>query len=217
MFEKQTSARRMHWTYKFLLSWSEGRSVDGLWVGAWRRNSDLSRVEDALRIIKQHSPLHYSRVVRDLKRVWVYVLIGVWAEYDSSVDACVLDERHVANSSVERIASTIVHEATHARLERLGIKYKEELRSRIETICFRRELAFVSKLPNGSELQDDLLRSVEWYGANNEWFSDTSFRDRDKQGAADMLRYVEAPEWFIRTAPTVRAIVSRIRSLFRVA
>ena len=45
-----------------------------------------------------------------------------------------LDERFLANpeTSVEMIASTIVHEATHAKLERLGVSYAEDRRARIE-------------------------------------------------------------------------------------
>jgi hypothetical protein len=212
---KQTVASRPHWTYRLLLSWSEGREIDGLWAGSWRKGPDLDRIAKALALIKQHSPVHYGRVIRDLKRVWVYVLVGGMAEYDSSLDACLLDERYVANSTIERIASTIIHEATHARLERLGLTYKEELRSRIETICFRRELAFVAKLPNGSELQDELVRSVEWYGANNEWFSDANFRVRYSQESAEAFRYVEMPKWIIRATPTMRPIISAIRRLYQ--
>jgi hypothetical protein len=71
-------------------------------------------------------------------------------EYKRSLKACILDERYLADSatSVGEIASTIVYEATHARLERYGIGYKEELRGRIEAICFRRELAFAVRLPD---------------------------------------------------------------------
>jgi len=215
MQSSRRRASRSHWTYKFLLSWSKGRNIDGLWLGSWCDGPDLERVEKALDLIKQYSPVHYCRVVRDLKRVWVYVLSGGSAEYERSLDACLLDERYVANSTVERIASSIIHEATHARLERLGIKYKEELRSRIEIICFRRELAFIAKLPNTSELKDELVRSVEWYGANNEWFSDANFHDRDSQGSVEALRYVEMPEWVIRAAPLTRSIISGVRRLYR--
>ena len=59
-----------------------------------------------------------------------------------------LDERFVTNpeTTIERIASVIVHEATHARMERCGIGYAEDQRARIETVCFRRELAFAVRL-----------------------------------------------------------------------
>jgi hypothetical protein len=214
MPKQQTKAPRPRFFDKIQLAWSTARYVDGIWVGSWRTPSDLRRVEDALLLIKQYSPLQYSRVMRDLSRIWVFVLTDGGAQYDHSLKACMLDERDVANSTVERIASTIIHEATHARLERLGVEYKEALRSRIEIICFRRQLAFVVKLANSAELQEELVRSIEWYGANNDWFSDTNFRDRDTQGSVRMLDYMEAPEWFIRIAPKVRSVISGVRRFY---
>jgi hypothetical protein len=198
-----------------MLSWSEGRYLDGLWVGAWRSKSDVDRVEQALHLIKQTSPVHYNRVTRDLKRVWVYVLRGYGAVYENALNACMIDERYVANSTLERIASTIIHEATHARLEARGIVYEESLRSRIEAICLRRELAFVATLPNNTELHDELVRSVKWCSADNEWFSDTNFHERDNTGAVEALQYLKTPTWLIRVAPMTRAAMSGIRRLYR--
>jgi hypothetical protein len=127
------------------LAASSGRQVEGIWIGAYFAPEHLSRVERALLLVKQHSPLHYSRIIRDLERIWIFLLPDGLAEYNHSLRACVLDERFVADSatSVERIASAIVHEATHARLERYGIGYDEDQRARIEAICFRRELALL--------------------------------------------------------------------------
>jgi hypothetical protein len=84
------------------------------------------------------------------------------------VQACVLDERYVLSetTTLEQIALTIIHEATHARLERCGIDYDEKLRQRIEAVCLRREFAFVAKLPNGAKLRDELARTLEWSTAN---------------------------------------------------
>src|SRR5882672_5312369 len=119
------------------LAMSTARHVDGIWIGSWRTPEDLTRVERALLLVKQHSPLHYSRIISDLERIWIFLLPDGLAEYNHSLKACVLDERYVADSatSVEQIASTIVHEATHARLERYGIRYQEDQRARIEAIC----------------------------------------------------------------------------------
>lgn len=215
MPKQQTDGPRPGIIDRIQLALSTSRDVDGIWVGSWRTPSDLRRVEDALVLIKQHSALHYSRVMRDLARVWVFVLPNGTAQYEHSLNACLLDERYVANSTLERIASTIIHEATHARLDALGITYEEGLRSRIETICLRRELAFVTKLHNNAELQDELMRSVEWYGTNNAWFSDANFRERGNQGTAEALRYVETPEWLIRKGPMIKSLVSGIRRLYQ--
>lgn len=175
------------------------------------------RVEGALLLIKQHSPLDYARITRELERVWVRLLPHSLGEYMHSLRACILDERYVAGpaTTVEQIASTIVHEATHARLERCGIEYEEQRRARIEAICFRRELAFAARLPDSAELQEGIARCLEWYQANPEQFSDAHFQEAHAAGAVEALRYLGSPEWFVKAFSLALPIVSRARSLFR--
>jgi hypothetical protein len=50
----------------------------------------------------------------------------------------------------EAVASTIVHEAEHARLSRLGYGYTPDLQPRIERICHRAERTFGRLLPDGA-------------------------------------------------------------------
>lgn len=126
---------------------STGRRVDGLWVGVAigsERELILRRVEEALRLIQKYDRLRYDRLVRDLERVWVRDIPGTRGSFDQPLRACSLDRVFVLaeKSCPELIAATIVHEATHARLDHCGIGYEEELRPRIEATCFRRELAF---------------------------------------------------------------------------
>ena len=125
---------RPHLVDRLALAMCTARRVDGIWIGSWGRTpeEDLTRVERALLLIQQHSPLDHARVVRELERIWVDLSFHGLGEYRHSLKACILDERYVADpaTTIERIASTIVHEATHARLERYGIGYKEELRTR---------------------------------------------------------------------------------------
>jgi len=177
----------------------------------------LRRVEDALRLIKRYSPLHYSRVIRHLERVWVCILLDALACYQQPLKACVFDERFVLDetTTLERIATTIIHEATHARLDSWGINYDEKLRPRIEAICFRRELAFVANLPDSAQLQEDIARTIEWYGTNIDYFSDGSFRERYTQGGIEALHYVGTPGWLIRVMLTLRPMIAAIRRLLR--
>jgi hypothetical protein len=149
---------------------------------------------------------------RVLKRVWIFLLPDGLAEYNHSLKACVLDERF----GVERIASAIVHEATHARLERCGIGYNEDLRARIEAICFRRELALAVRLPDSATLQQHIAEYLDWYQANPEYFRDAHFRERDSNGEIEMLRHIGAPDWLIRAHPTLKSMIGRARRLFRI-
>ncbi|MDB5608519.1 MAG: hypothetical protein JWP25_5419 [Bradyrhizobium sp.] len=200
------------------LAASFSRQVDGIWIGNYFAPEHLSLVERALLLVKQHSPLHYSRIIRDLERVWINLLPDGLAHYKHSLRACVLDERFVADSatSVERIASTIVHEATHARLERCGIGYDEDQRARIEAICFRRELAFAVRLPDSARLQKDIARYLDWYPANPDYFSDAHASERHTNGEIEMLRHIGAPDWLIRATPKLKSIMRQATRLFRV-
>jgi hypothetical protein len=195
------------------------RRFDGIWIGSWGRapEEDLARVEDALLLIQQHSPLDYARIVRELERIWVSLSFHGLAEYQHSLRACILDERYVADpaTTIERIASAIVHETTHARLERYGIGYKAELRTRIEAICFRRELAFAVRLPNSAELQQQIAQSLEWYPANPDFFSDATFRERHTAGGTEALRHAGVPDWLIQATLALKRMLGRARRLFR--
>jgi hypothetical protein len=203
---------------KVQLATSSARHVDGLWIGSYWEPDHLPRIEEALHLIKRHSPLQYARILRDLRRIWIYLLPHATAEYHASIDACVIDKRYIANSNTrpEELASTIVHEATHARLDRCGIVYEEARRTRIEAICLRRELAFARCLPDSAEFQENIAARLNWCKANSEYFSDASFRERRAHGEAEMLRHVGVPEWFIRAMPMIQSLIGRTRRLFRV-
>jgi hypothetical protein len=201
---------------------STSRQVDGLWVGTTESKPQpgLRRVEEALRLIKHHDSLHYSRVLHNLEQIWVHLLPNALACYDGSKKACVLDERFVLleTTTLEEIASTIVHEATHAKLERWGINYDENKRSRIEAVCLRRELNFIASLPNSEPLREKIARTLEWCGSDHAYFSDVSFQQRDDQGNAETLRYLGTPDWLIRFllikfVPKMRAVISGVHQM----
>jgi hypothetical protein len=204
---------------KIQLAMSASRHLDGIWIGSWRgRPEDLTSVESALLLIKQHSPLDYARIARELERIWVDLVLYGLGEYRHSLRACILDERYVADpaTTVECIASTIVHEATHARLERYRIEYEEPRRARIEAICFRRERAFAARVPDSVELQERIARYLEWYQANPEQFSDAHLQEARTAAGIEALRYLEAPDWIIRAISVSMPIIGRARRLFRI-
>jgi hypothetical protein len=138
---------------------------------------------------------------------------GAAAEYQHSLNACVLDKRFVLpeTTALEEIASAIVHEATHARLEHWGIGYDEKKRARIEAICMRRELDLLSGLPNSESLQAEMARKLEWYAGNQEWFSDANQKQHDREGSITTLRYLGVPEWLIGVLLKVVARRSAVR------
>jgi hypothetical protein len=107
---------------------SKGHVVDGIWIGSFSSDAKpaIQRIEDALQLIERCAPLHYRRIKNNLARIWVRLVPHGAGCYLHSLNACLLDERVVASetTTVEWIASAIVHEAIHARLEKLSATMK---------------------------------------------------------------------------------------------
>jgi hypothetical protein len=198
----------------FELWYSTGRDIDGVWVGTFEDKAGLRRVEDALQLMKQQSPLHYSRVTSNLDRIWLRLVPSSRANYSPRLNACELDERFVAQADTtpELIASVIVHEATHARLERWGIAYDEAKRHRIEAICIRRQLHFVSRLAGCEAMQESLRESLDYYGNNAEYFSDENMRQSFDDGSLETLRWLGVPNWLVALVSKATNLRRRLRS-----
>ena len=186
---------------RFELWLSTDKHVDGLWIGTYQSEPDhaLRRGEKALELIKAFDRLRYNRLLCDLERVWVRIHPVALGNFNESLNACELDARFVRaeTTSTEAIAATIVHEAVHARLMRCGITYGEELRTRVEAVCLRRELAFAAKLPNGEEVRESARRTLEFYADQSNWTS-TVMNERYVSGSTDALHYVGVPSWLAR-------------------
>ena len=182
--------------------------VDGLWIGALF-DKGLDRVVAAVNLIHDHDRLQYRRVVNNLDRIIITVLgTGVVAQYSTRLDACEMDERWVTDeaTSLQLLASAIVHEATHARLERLGFKYAEDRRRRIEDICIGRELAFVAHLPDGAAARASIEERQRFD------LTDTGFAQRRETGEVDAIRYLDIPAWLL---PILFGIASTINAARR--
>jgi hypothetical protein len=177
---------------------SHGWRFDGLWIGACNGEMELllQRVAEALALIKQHDRARYDRLPRDLDRVWIRLLPGYIACFNDTLNACELDRRFVgdAATSVEMIAATIVHEATHARLWHRGIGYEEDVRHRVEAACVRRELSFARRLPNGVDARKraELLLS---YPADT--WTDEAFSECVLEGSVENFRHIGGPDWML--------------------
>jgi hypothetical protein len=211
---------------RFALCLSRGRRIDGMWVGCFfveKFSPTFGRVEEALRLIKVYDPLRYDRLIRDVDRIWVTLVPGGGlGEFRNALRLCALDERFVLADTTrpEQIASTIVHEAAHARLMRCGIGYEAELRARVEAVCFRRERAFAAKLPDGDQVWAQAERSLT--GFPPDYWTNEAFRDREDQGIADTLRFLGVPDFFIRVLfgfrkllRGVKRFAQRVKRLFR--
>jgi hypothetical protein len=192
-------------------------TIDGLWVGTFEGEPEASeilhRVEHALRPVAAYDPRRYARLRRDLARIWVRLLPAVRAQYGAGLQACELDSRYVLVASVtpQEIATTIVHEATHARIQGRGIVYHESVRERSEAVCRRRELAFARRLPDGAAIVDRLEEWLAVPGSFDFW-TDGAFEKRFVDGTLENLRSLGVPAWAL---PTLRRLRALVRSGYR--
>ena len=160
---------------------SEGRVIDGLWIGTSESQPEaiLHRVEQALLLIKTHDPHRYDRLRRDLVRVWVRLLPGDRGSFNAELRACELDPRFVLRPSVTpaEVAATITHEAAHARLENCRIRYSEDRRHRIGACAAGKRLRLPTvcqmELPSGSAPRNGYARHRS-SGATPRWRNSSS-------------------------------------------
>ena len=139
-------------------------------------------------IIHEADPRRFRRVVSDIRLIAITRARSA-AEYIRAASACFLDARYVELRTPEVVAAAIVHEATHARIDRRGIRARADLRVRIERRCVREEIAFLSRLDNSAPLVASLTErlSEPW------WTDDLVFQKRVEQ-----LRRLGVPNWLLR-------------------
>ena len=173
----------------------------------WSANSgDLplakDRIVSALALLSATWPrwLHRTRPYAariQVRRIIAYA--GEWHRESRQVD---LDHDYVCAEGRDAadIASTIVHEFTHARIDAAGIRYGPATRIRIERACVRQQIAFTTRLPP-SEANDRLAAGLrkQWERAPELWSSAAAEERFERAGRA-----VGMPNWLIRLGLRLR-------------
>jgi len=104
-------------------------------------------------------------------------LTGAYARWDEDLQACVIDREHVLTSTATHVASTIVHELTHARLEQAGFSY-DSAAARHERLCMLAERNFAERLAPSAEADELRQRIQEDLDTPPEFWSDAARRER---------------------------------------
>jgi hypothetical protein len=115
-----------------------------------RGGAAADRLAEALSLIRRGDPRRFARLLRDGVRIAFTTQFGR-AQYWRSVNVIALDLQKVIDRPLSLLASSIVHEATHARLARSGIVSRRAATARIERRCVEEEIAFMRRLPHSSE------------------------------------------------------------------
>lgn len=108
----------------------------------------LSRFDDALALIEQYQPWRVRHLERDLVefRIARFPCRGA---YFPGERACMTELTFLARRDITAatVASSIVHEGIHARVDCMGVKRETRDRAREERLCRRAELEFGRSLP----------------------------------------------------------------------
>jgi hypothetical protein len=113
----------------------------------------LARLDRTLGLIEQYVPHHF----RHLERDFAYIVVERFAcrgAYFHQQHACLVELTFTVNPgfSDAEVAATILHEAMHARLHRLGFPLEMEDRARQERFCRRAEIEFGQLVPSGDRV-----------------------------------------------------------------
>ena len=119
----------------------------------------FEKLAAGIALVKTIDPRRYARLENDVAR---FVLVAAGGEfYDLDIHAQFFDLGGLGRRSIEDIALTIVHEATHARLQGIGIHYTPASAPRIEACCVAQEIAFAQRLPDGAQLASEAARKLD--------------------------------------------------------
>lgn len=122
----------------------------------------LRRLDESLGLIERYVPHHFRRLARDFSSILVqrYACRGAFIP-DQGV--CLVELTFTVNPefSPAQIAATILHEAMHARLHRLGFPLEMADRARQERFCRRAEIEFGRAVPGGAPIVERALAGLE--------------------------------------------------------
>jgi hypothetical protein len=152
-----------------------------------------------LDLIATHDPSSLHRLQRHLRRILVELDLYAAMHYLSQFDTCIVNADFVtrADTTITDIASGLIHEATHARLDHAGVEYSENIRGRIERICCNAELRFLRRVPDAKDAIGRVERATQRTAVEEEW-SNQRLREQYHQSRILALRRVGCPEWIIR-------------------
>jgi hypothetical protein len=154
------------WILLWFFRNSERREILGVPVGVPSdlRNTDaaFAKITSAFDLLHAHGTRSFDDMQRHTNGVFVWATAGARGEWHPRARLVVLEETYVCHegTSAREIASTLVHESTHARLDAKGFAYSGERRARIENVCFRRQLAFARRLAEPGELVGQAERQL---------------------------------------------------------
>ncbi len=108
----------------------------------------LRRLDDALALIESVQPWRFAHLARDVDRFWI-VRYPCRGAFFADTRTCMTELTFLARTDITAapVASSILHEGMHARVNGMGVSRVDRDMAREERICRRAELAFGRALP----------------------------------------------------------------------
>jgi hypothetical protein len=109
----------------------------------------LARLDDSLALIERYQPWRLRHLERDLKQILV-ARFPCRGAYFPDERTCMTELTFLARRDISpaTVASSIVHEGVHARVDRMGVRREMRDRAKEERLCRRAELEFGRALPD---------------------------------------------------------------------
>lgn len=158
---------------------------------------DLTREQDAailfpdvivaLETIREHDPRRFRRICRDVKCIGIIHSRRSAGEYWRELGAIVVSSEHLRAQTVPAVCMTMIHEATHARLENWGVRRRQD--ERVERACVKEEIRFVRRIPGTDRLVEGARLKLE-----TRWWDSS----QPRREFSERLRRLNAPKWVRR-------------------
>ena len=124
----------------------------------------LARLEEALALIEAYQPWRLRHLRRDVREFWI-VRYPCRGAYLPDERRCMTELTFLARRDITAapVASSIIHEGVHARVDRMGVRREGRDRAREERLCRRAELEFGRALPPelGAPVVERALASLQ--------------------------------------------------------
>jgi hypothetical protein len=108
----------------------------------------LRRLDEALALIERHQPWRFAHLRRDVARFWI-VRYPCRGAFFPDTRTCMTELTFLARTDITAapVASSVLHEGMHARVNAMGVSPVNRDMAHEERICRRAELAFGQSLP----------------------------------------------------------------------
>ncbi len=157
----------------------------------------LRRLDESLGLIERYAAHHFRRLRRDFTRIVVqrYACRGA---YLPDQRTCLVELTFTVNRdfSASQVAATILHEAMHARLHRMGGLLQMADRARQERFCRRAEIEFGLAVPDGAPVVERAMATLQ--GTDEEVAPDIDPTLAARRVAQADLEALPAPNWLKR-------------------